>query len=70
MTSYYGLRRSEIVGLKWSAFDFTYNTVTTRHTVSSTIIDGKYQIIEQDRTKTKKNYRTLSIAQELKTFPA
>lgn len=66
MASYYGLRRSEIVGLKWSAFDFTYNTVTIRHTISSATIDGKYQIIAQDRTKTKKSYRTLPISQELK----
>jgi len=66
MASYYGLRRSEIIGLKWSAFDFTYDTVTIRHTVSTTNYEGKYQIIMQDKTKRKKSYRTLPISKELK----
>lgn len=68
MASYYGLRRSEIVGLKWSAFDFTYNTVTIRHTVSVAKYDGKYQMVAQDRTKRKKSYRTLPISDELKNL--
>ena len=32
MASYYGLRRSEIAGLKWSAVDFNYKTITIMHT--------------------------------------
>lgn len=66
MASYYGLRRGEIVGLKWSAFDFTYNTVTIKHTASVVKIDGKRSVLMQDRTKTKKSHRTLPISQELK----
>ncbi len=68
MASYYGLRRSEIIGLKWSAFDLVYNTVTIRHTVSATSIGGTYQLVAQDRTKRKKSYRTLPISLELKTL--
>ncbi len=30
---YYGLRRSEIIGLKWSAIDFNNNTMLINHTV-------------------------------------
>lgn len=33
MGAYYGLRRSEILGLKWSAIDFTKKTLTINHTV-------------------------------------
>lgn len=66
MASYYGLRRSEIIGLKWSAFDFVYDNVTIRHTVSVAKIDGKYQMVIQDRTKTKMSHRTLPISPELK----
>ncbi|MBD5091854.1 MAG: site-specific integrase [Clostridiales bacterium] len=68
MASYYGLRRGEIIGLKWSAFDLTYDTVTIRHTVSTTSYDGVYRLVAQDRTKSKKSYRTLPIAPELKTL--
>ena len=35
--AFYGLRRSEIVGLKWSAIDFEQNTITISHTVSMCI---------------------------------
>ena len=33
VTLYYGLRRSEALGLKWSAIDFENNTLTIEHTV-------------------------------------
>ena len=33
MGSYYGLRRSEILGLKWSAVDFKKKTISINHTV-------------------------------------
>ena len=35
MTAFYGLRRSEALGLKWDAIDFERNTITIRHIVSS-----------------------------------
>ena len=61
----YGLRRSEIVGLKWDAFDFEKKTITINHTVVSAYIDGKTQLIEQDKTKTKSSLRTLPILKPL-----
>ncbi len=33
MGAYYGLRRSEILGLKWSAVDFDKKTLSIKHTV-------------------------------------
>lgn len=33
MGAYYGLRRSEILGLKWSAIDFNKKTISIKHTV-------------------------------------
>ena len=32
--AFYGLRRSEAVGLKWYAIDFKKKTITIRHTVT------------------------------------
>ena len=61
LAAFYGLRRSEAVGLKWSAIDFEKKTITIRHTVTQVCVDGKSTIIEKDRTKTKSSYRTLPL---------
>lgn len=59
--AFYGLRRSEIVGLKWNAIDFTNNTITVKHTVTSCTIDGKKVIEAKDRAKSKASLRTLPL---------
>lgn len=51
--AFYGLRRSEAIGLKWDAIDFEHDAITIRHTVTSVNIDGKSLIVAQDTTKTK-----------------
>lgn len=61
LAAFYGLRRSEVVGLKWSAIDFGKKTITIRHTVTQVCVEGKSTIIEKDRTKTKSSYRTLPL---------
>ena len=61
LAAFYGLRRSEVVGLKWSAIDFAKKTITIRHTVTQVCVEGKSTIIEKDRTKTKSSYRTLPL---------
>ncbi len=64
LAAFYGLRRSEILGLKWNAIDFTGNTLTIRHTVTSCNLDGKQVLIASDRTKTKSSMRTLPLVSE------
>lgn len=59
--AFYGLRRSEIIGLKWSAIDFEQNTITISHTVTSCNLDGKCVIVAKDTTKTKSSRRTLPL---------
>lgn len=59
--AFYGLRRSEIVGLKWGAIDFEQNTITISHTVTSCNLDGKCVIVAKDTTKTKSSRRTLPL---------
>ncbi len=63
LAAFYGLRRSEVVGLKWSAIDFERKTITISHTVTEVSLDGKFTIIEKDRTKTKSSYRTLPLVE-------
>ena len=61
MTAFYGLRRSEALGLKWDAIDFERNTITIRHIVTETEVDGKSVIISEDRAKTKSSLRSLPL---------
>lgn len=66
LASFYGLRRSEVVGLKWSAFDFTNNTITIKHKAVETIINGKRKILLKDKTKNSSSYRSLPLVPEIK----
>lgn len=59
--AFYGLRRSEALGLKWDAIDFENDSITIRHTVTSVTLDGKVQLIAADTTKTKSSLRTLPL---------
>lgn len=59
--AFYGLRRGEVVGLKWDAIDFEQGTISVKRTVTSTIIDGKYQEFEQQSAKTKSSLRALPL---------
>ena len=61
LAAFYGLRRSEVVGLKWDAVDFEQNTLEIRHTVATVRLDGKKVIVESDTTKTKASKRTLPL---------
>lgn len=59
--AFYGLRRSEILGLRWSAIDFRADTLTIQHTVTACNVDGKHLEIAADTTKTKSSMRTLPL---------
>ncbi len=61
LAAFYGLRRSEIIGLRWSDIDFNKNTICIQHTVTNCVIDGKRIDIASDTTKTKSSMRTLPL---------
>ena len=61
LAAFYGLRRSEVMGLRWDAIDFEQNTLSIRHTVTGCTVDGQYQIIASDTTKTRSSRRTLPL---------
>lgn len=56
VTLYYGLRRSEVLGLRWSAVDFTTKEVRIVRTVVKNVT-----IVEKDRTKTVSSRRTFPL---------
>jgi integrase len=68
MAAHYGLRREEIVGLKWSAIDFQYKTLTIRHTVTEYVVDGKPTMIARDAAKTSRSVRTLPLFPSVEDF--
>ena len=61
LASFYGLRRSEVLGLKWDAIDFEANTLEIKHIVTQASIDGKKVLVQADRAKTKSSLRTLPL---------
>lgn len=61
MAAFYGLRRSEIVGLKWDAIDFENKKISIQHTAVTAKVNGTVTEIARDKTKTKSSCRTLPL---------
>ena len=59
--AFYGMRRGEILGLRWDAVDLEAKTITIRHTVTTASLEGKHVLIQADRAKTKSSLRTLPL---------
>ncbi len=57
LTAYYGLRRSEVLGIKWSAVDFAEKRISICHKI---VEDGS-ELRGLDVMKTKSSYRTLPL---------
>lgn len=55
----YGLRRSELLGLKWDSIDFVRKTMTIRHTVSKVT-----KAVAKDKTKTASSYRSFPLTED------
>lgn len=61
LAAYYGLRRSEVMGLRWQSIDFVNNCITISHKLEITRIDGEQKVIMKDRTKNKASFRSLPL---------
>ena len=61
LAAFYGLRREEIIGLKWTAIDFENNTLTIQHTVTECNLDGKHIEVASDTAKTDSSLRTMPL---------
>ena len=61
MSCYYGLRRSEVLGLRWSAIDMEHKTISISHKVIEAEVDGKFVPMGEDVLKTKSSFRTLPL---------
>lgn len=70
LTAFYGLRRSEVLGIRWSAIDFKNKTITINHKVVTVTDENensktKTKTITKRKTKNKSNYRTLPLFKEI-----
>ena len=61
LTAVYGLRRSEVLGLKWDSIDFDAGTLTIKHTVTKVS-----ETVEKDKTKNATSHRSFPIMPEIR----
>lgn len=66
MTAFYGLRRSELCGIKWNSIDFDKNTLTLNSSVVQTSVNGKLLLIQKDVMKNASSKRTMPLIPEIK----
>ena len=62
---YCGLRRSEILGIKWSAIDFENKVIRIRHKIIEDDTTGVKKIVGIDMLKTDSSYRTMPLLPEI-----
>ena len=58
---YYALRRSEVLGLRWSAINIESKVITINHVILDVSENGQKKIIKRDTPKTKSSIRTLPL---------
>ena len=68
IAAFYGLRRAEVVGLRWSAIDFDRNTITINHTVTTVNFGEGCEDVAQDSAKTKSSLRTLPLVGNIREY--
>ncbi len=61
VTALYGLRRSEVCGLKWDSIDFDANMLMIKHTVTKVS-----KTVEKDKTKNASSRRSFPLLPEIK----
>jgi integrase len=60
VTATYGLRKSEVLGIKWDSIDFTNNMLTIKHTR----VEGR-EVVEKDKTKNQSSYRSFPLSEDM-----
>ena len=61
LATYYGLRRSEVLGLRWSSIDFKNKRISVERKIVVLKSGGKRSIEDSNRMKTHKSRRTLPL---------
>lgn len=61
LTVYYGFRRSEVLGLRWSAVDFQANIIHIERKVISLSQNGRTEYQDEAKMKSKASFRSLPL---------
>ncbi len=61
LTAYYGLRRSEVLGIKWDAIDYIDKKIVIRHKIIEVKTPNGRVLQGMDVLKNKSSYRTLPL---------
>lgn len=64
VTSYYGFRRSEVLGIRWKSIDFEHKTIT----IENKVLNIKKKVITSEVLKTLSSNRTLPLLPEIETL--
>ena len=63
LAAFYGMRRSEVLGVKWSSIDLEKKTICVNHVVTDIYLNGKTYHIDKDKTKNKTSTRILPLVE-------
>ena len=66
--AFYGMRRSEALGIRKAVIDRKKKTITVCHTIIEVNLMGEHKIIRKDRTKNKKSFRTYPLIPQIEMF--
>ena len=66
MTAFYGLRRSELCGMRWSSIDFDNNKLTLNSSIVQASVNNKTVLVKKDVMKNAASKRTMPLIPEIK----
>lgn len=66
MTAFYGLRRSELCGMKWSSIDFDNDKIMLNSSIVQACINNKTMLVKKDVMKNAASKRTMPLIPEIK----
>jgi len=65
---YTGMRRSELIGLKWKEVDFESNILRVCHSVKNTVDENVFTVKGENKLKRHASFRTLPLIPQIKTI--
>lgn len=68
MAIYTGMRRGELLGMRWGAINFTNNILNVQHEVVRGNVNGRTASVSQDKLKRTASLRTLPMAEPLRNM--
>ena len=66
IAAYTGMRRSELLGLKWKAINFSNNILNVYHAVKNTVDENGFAIKGENKLKRRASFRALPLIPQIK----